>query len=262
MAANNSINNTLQSPFNIGATSVTSTGAQLNYLSGLTISNGGIVYSGASALATLAATATAGQLLTSGASTTPAWTTSTYPLTNVVNTILYASSANVMSALATANSAVLVTSAGGAPSLSTTLPNIAIGTPSSGTLTNCTGYTVANLSDAAWTDFSGTIGYTGFTGSVTTTLALYKKIGTTVFVNISASGTSNSTAFTITGLPFAAKRSNFTNTMFGTDANANTNVWGSFSATSTTLSLFTATPTGNWTAAGGKSLQSEFFYET
>lgn len=37
---NNSINNTLQSPFNIGATSVTTTGAQLNYLN--TAANGNI----------------------------------------------------------------------------------------------------------------------------------------------------------------------------------------------------------------------------
>jgi hypothetical protein len=36
MATNNAINNTLPSPFTLGATSVTSTGTQLNYLSGLT----------------------------------------------------------------------------------------------------------------------------------------------------------------------------------------------------------------------------------
>lgn len=42
-------------------------------------------------------------------------TTSTYPNTNAVNTLLYASSANVMAALATVNSAGLLTSAGGVP---------------------------------------------------------------------------------------------------------------------------------------------------
>jgi hypothetical protein len=105
----------------------------------LTASNGGIVYSAAGALAILSGTATAGQMLQSGASTTPAWSTSTYPGTNAVNTLLYASSANVMAALATANSSVLITSAGGVPSLSTTLPNINIGTPTAGVLTNTTG---------------------------------------------------------------------------------------------------------------------------
>lgn len=88
----------------------------------LTASNGGIVYSTASAAAILAGTATAGQMLQSGASTTPAWSTSTYPATNAVSTILYASSANVMAALATANSSVLVTNSSGVPALSTTLP--------------------------------------------------------------------------------------------------------------------------------------------
>jgi hypothetical protein len=44
-------------------------------------------------------------------------TTSTYPNTNAVNTLLFASSANVMSALATANSGVLVTSSSGVPSI-------------------------------------------------------------------------------------------------------------------------------------------------
>lgn len=43
--------------------------------------------------------------------------TSTYPDTNAVSTLLYASSANVMSALATANNGVLITSATGVPSL-------------------------------------------------------------------------------------------------------------------------------------------------
>lgn len=47
-------------------------------------------------------------------------TTSTYPNTNAVNTLLYASSANVMAALATANSGVLTTNSSGVPSIDTT----------------------------------------------------------------------------------------------------------------------------------------------
>lgn len=43
-------------------------------------------------------------------------TTSTYPNTNAVSTLLYASSANVMAALATANDGVLITSNTGVPS--------------------------------------------------------------------------------------------------------------------------------------------------
>lgn len=111
----------------------------------LVASNGGIVWSNATQMQILAGTATAGQLLLSGSTATPAWSTSTYPATNAINTILYASSANVMAALATANSGVLITSAGGVPSISTTLPSgitlvaPVLGTPASGTLTSCTG---------------------------------------------------------------------------------------------------------------------------
>lgn len=89
----------------------------------LTANNGGIFYSTASAGAILSGTATANQLLFSGSSTTPAWSTSTYPATNAVNTLLYASSANTMAALATGNSGALITSAGGVPSISSTLPS-------------------------------------------------------------------------------------------------------------------------------------------
>ncbi len=61
---------------------------------------------------------TSGQLLQSGgASALPAYTTSTYPATNAANTLLYASSANTMAALATADNGVLITSAAGVPSI-------------------------------------------------------------------------------------------------------------------------------------------------
>lgn len=89
----------------------------------LTASNGGIFYSTATAGAILAGTATAGQMLQSGATAAPTWSTSTYPATNAINTLLYASSANVMSALATANNGTLITSSGGVPSISSTLPS-------------------------------------------------------------------------------------------------------------------------------------------
>jgi hypothetical protein len=89
----------------------------------LTASNGGIFYSTAGAGAILAGTATARQMLQSGASTTPAWSTATYPATTTINRLLYSSAANVISDLATANSGILVTSAGGVPSIGTAIPN-------------------------------------------------------------------------------------------------------------------------------------------
>ncbi len=88
----------------------------------LTASNGGIVYSTASAFAVLSGTATAGQVLLSGSSTTPAWSTATFASTYNVNTLLYASSANVVTGLATANSSVLATGVTGIPAWTQSLP--------------------------------------------------------------------------------------------------------------------------------------------
>lgn len=59
--------------------------------------------------------------------------TSTYPDTNAINTILYASSANVMAALATANNGVLKTSGTGVPSIGTA--TVAVGGTGLATLT-------------------------------------------------------------------------------------------------------------------------------
>lgn len=98
-------------PLNLGGTNAN-----------LTASNGGIFYSTASAGAILSGTATANQVLLSGSSTAPAWSTATYPATTTINQLLYSSSASVIAGLATANSGVLITSAGGVPSISTTIP--------------------------------------------------------------------------------------------------------------------------------------------
>jgi hypothetical protein len=139
----------------------------------LTANNGGIFYSTATAGAILSGTATAQQLLMSGASTTPQWSTSTYPLTNAANTLLYASSANTMAALATANSAALVTSSSGVPAWSATMTNgqLIIGsttaTPTAATLTAGTGISITNGAGSItiassgvgalfWNDVSGT----------------------------------------------------------------------------------------------------------
>ena len=102
----------------------------------LTASAGGIFYSTASAGAILSGTATAGKLLLSGASTAPTWSTTIYPSTNAANTLLYASSANTMAALATADNSVLATNGSGVPSLTTTLPSavqVAVNSLNSGT---------------------------------------------------------------------------------------------------------------------------------
>lgn len=141
----------------------------------LTASNGGIVYSGAAAFAVLAGTPTANQILMSGSMTTPAWSTATYPSvatstgkilradgtnwsattatfadTYAASTLLYSNGANTVTGLATANSAVLVTTAAGVPGYSATMTNGQLiigstsGTPTAAALTAGSGISITN----------------------------------------------------------------------------------------------------------------------
>lgn len=82
----------------------------------LTASVGGIFYSGASAGAILAGTATANQMLQSGASAAPAWSTATWPATTVANQLLYSSATNTVAGLAAGANGVLVSSNSSVPS--------------------------------------------------------------------------------------------------------------------------------------------------
>lgn len=81
----------------------------------LTAANGAVLYSGASALALSSATATANQVLLSGASTAPTWSTATYPATITANNLLFSSADNALGGLATANTSILGNNTSGAP---------------------------------------------------------------------------------------------------------------------------------------------------
>jgi hypothetical protein len=94
-AAYNDINGLYASFLNPLAMPFGGTGAAL------TPSNGGIVYSNASSLAILTGTSTARHMLQSGASTTPAWSTATWPATAAQGTVLNAGTLNAWSATAT-----------------------------------------------------------------------------------------------------------------------------------------------------------------
>lgn len=84
----------------------------------LVASNGGLIWSNATQMQVLAGTATARQMLQSGATATPAWSTATWPATTTANQILYSSATNTVSEIASVNSATLVTSSAGVPTLS------------------------------------------------------------------------------------------------------------------------------------------------
>ncbi len=203
MATNNSLNqNTTPTPLNFGGTNAS-----------LTASNGGIFYSSGTAGAILSGTATAHQLLLSGASTTPLWSTSTYPTTNAVSTLLYASSTNVMAALATANDATLITSHTGVPSwvtLGAADGTILIGAngapPAAATITAGTGISVTNGTNSitiantggglTWANISGTsqtaavnTGYViGNASQTTVTLPTTAALGSVVTVTGKGAG--------------------------------------------------------------------------
>jgi hypothetical protein len=82
-----------------------------------TANNGMLVTSSAGVPSILAGPGTTGNMLQANAAAAPSFSTTTYPSTNAISTLLYASAANVMAALATANNGLLVTSSTGVPSI-------------------------------------------------------------------------------------------------------------------------------------------------
>ena len=207
MASNNVINSgTFPSlALNVGGTNAN-----------LTASNGGIFYSTASAGAILAGTATANQIILSGASTTPAWSTATYPATTTINQLLYSSSANVIGGLATANSAVLVTNSTGVPVFSGTMTSgqVIIGstgaTPVAASLTPGTGVTITPGAGTI------TIASTGVPNITTNYQILNSVTGTAAwYSNFYDSGSAAFNLFIGTSAGNAASTSGTHNTMVG-----------------------------------------------
>lgn len=118
----------------------------------LTASNGGIVYSNATTLAVLAGTSTANQVLLSGASSSPTWSTATFSSTYSTSNLLYSNGANTVTGLGTQNGGVLVTSNSGVPSIlagsgttGTLLQSTASGTPAWSTAAYPTSTTINQL---------------------------------------------------------------------------------------------------------------------
>ena len=205
----------------------------------LTASNGGIFYSTASAGAILSGTATARQMLQSGVSSAPAWSTTTWPATSTANQLLYSSSANTVAGLATGNNGVLVTSGGGVPSISSTLPAAVQGNITS----------LGTIASGAWngTVINSTYGGTGINNSGSTI---------TVGGNVAFSGAHAFTA-TLTGA------TNVTFPTSGTLATTTGNVGVTVLQTFTANGIYTPTSgmvycvvtvTGAGGGGGGSSL--------
>jgi hypothetical protein len=154
MATNNAINAPI--PFSLANGG---TGAAL------TASNGAVPYSTSSAIAFLAATATANQMFVSGASSAPSWTTSTWPTTTTVNQLLYSSSNNTVAGLGAVNSASLATSAAGLPTWLGPLTNgqVIIGStgaiPVASTLSGGTNVSIVNTAGSITITTAGTASF-------------------------------------------------------------------------------------------------------
>lgn len=110
-----------------------------NTVTGLaTANNGTLVTSNTGVPSILAGPGTTGNVLQSNAAAAPSFSTAIYPSTTTISQILYSSSSNVVAGLSTAASGALITSAGGVPSISQTLPSAvqgnitALGTIASG----------------------------------------------------------------------------------------------------------------------------------
>lgn len=223
----------------------------------LSPSNGAIVYSTGSTLALLAATVTANQLLMSGSSAPPAWSTATYPPTTTINQLLYSSGANAVAGLATANNGVLVTSGSGVPSISSTLPaavqgNItAVGTVTSGTFNgNLTaGVTGIAGGTSTWIDYDngGTLGQYAITGTGTT-VAMAAGPTFTGVVNVAA-GSAAAPSLSFGGAPTGPY--SVSTTGFGISVNGTKQ--GDFGITNSgwTLAGGLTMSTGSVTANGG-----------
>ncbi len=142
--------------------------------------NGTALYSGV--------TGSTGQVLQANTSSTPTYSTATYPSTTTVSQILYSSATNVVSGLATTNNGVLITSSSGVPSLLTAGTTGQVLSATTGSPPSWT-----NLSSLGVTSITGTVNQiiaSSPTGAVT--LSTPQDIATTSAVTF-ASGTFNKT---------------------------------------------------------------------
>ncbi len=141
-----------------------------------------------------------------------------------------------------------------------------LGTPTSGTLTNCTGLPTTGISDfTAWTDWSGSDNVTGMTGALSVNVFQYMVLGDMVICVWNFTGTSNTTAMTF-DLPFAPNSTNYATAaitypmmMF----NAGTAINGRITNTngSATITCASAIGGGGFTNSGTKGSRGFLVYK-
>lgn len=254
----------------------------------LVASNGGIVYSTASAMAILSGVATAGKVLQSGATAAPTWSTPTYPSasgtagfilrsngTNNVysqstfadlyaaSSILYSNGANNVAGLATANNGVLVTGNTGIPSIlagpaatGRVLTSNAAAEPSWSTATfPSTGGTAGNVLISNGTNYIASTSLwpntVGSAGKIIRSDGTTNAYSTSTFADTYAINTIlyNASANTVSGLPTA--NSGVLITSSGGVPSISSTLPSGIAATNMALTTpaFTGVPTGTITAS-------------
>jgi hypothetical protein len=209
----------------------------------LTASNGGIFYSTGSAGAILSGTATAGQILRSGSSAAPAWSTATYPATVAISTILYGSSSNVVDALATCNAGVIATNSTGVPSCSVT-PTLGVNGTTTGQLSFASGgasgasVTVQNPSATAAYSFNlpataGTAGQPLLSGGGAGTAQTYGTLQPAAGGSGVVSPTAHGVLIAQGASPFTSVTTSSTGQCLVSTGSGTDPVWGSCAAGST-----------------------------
>jgi hypothetical protein len=218
----------------------------------LTASNGGIVWSNASQLQILAGTATARQMLQSGASATPAWSTATWPVTTVAGGLLTSGTLNTVTASITPVLGVPTVSqgtlgfAGATSGTATITAQATAGTPTI-TLPNTTGTladgassplvlsaTTGNLTCSTCVTSSGGGAITGTSPIVVSAAGVVSLQGATGSIAVGSGGTGSS----FTPTPTLGVAGSTVGTL--TFANATS---GSITLTPTTGALGTVTAT-------------------
>ncbi len=161
----------------------------------LSASNGGIVWSNASQFQILSGTATAGQMLRSGATAAPTWSTATYPATaGTVDNVLTSDGTNFTSVTATTTVTILTRApeTTGATSASATQgTTLTIGT--TGLFNIPTKIVVNQLT------FGVTIG--GTTPSYTAKICVYNEAGTQKYIDVTSGAMTATGAFSVTVSP-------------------------------------------------------------
>jgi hypothetical protein len=138
----------------------------------LTASNGGIVWSNATQLQILAGTATARQMLQSGATATPAWSTAVWPATTAAGTVMASLTANTVTASSAPVLGIPGTTigtlglAGNTSGTVTITPQATAGSPTL-TLPNTSGtFAVGVATPLSLNATTGALGFVGTSGGI------------------------------------------------------------------------------------------------